>query len=418
MFTGLHVAEHGVTSDDDALQLGETVFDELADQGYETAAFSENPYLTTLDTGLGSGFDIVEGGGQEHLFDGVDPDEFKGEPGAFLREAVWSNRPFRSIANGVVAKLAWDHPKFLPAGLNRRLGSGVTPGSTYTDLFREWVSETSGPWAACINYMDAHHPYEPLPEHDRWDDGHIKGIHDSITAIPMGFYLGDDPWWKCEVLEYLYDGTIRQVDHEVGRLLSILRERSELSNTLVVVTSDHGEGFGERSPVRGINLAGHNVGTHEVNLHVPLVVKYPDQSDGERVESPVSLTAIPSEIRGVLKGKRRRFDTHRVLARTQGLKDVQLARLQEVGVNTDPFSGDVDVLYEAEDIEITKYLRWGDVTTAERCIDAQVSYGIDGEQPERLAEVVGELELAEVSSTVDREVTKSTKARLEKLGYR
>lgn len=418
MFTGLHVGEHGITSDDDALKPGETVFDELADRGYETGVFSENPYLTLLDTGLKSGFDTIEGGSQETLFEGTDPNEFKGDLSGFLRESLHSGRPVRSLINGTVAKMAWDYPKLLPAGLQRQLRSGVTPGSTYTDLFQDWVAGRSGPWAACINYMDAHHPYDPLPEHDLWDDGSIDDVQSSVSAIPMGFYLEDDPWWKCEVLENLYDGAIRQVDHEVGQLLDILDNLGELDDTLLIITSDHGEGFGERSPVREVNLAGHNVGSHEVNLHVPLVVKYPGQSEGDKVSSPVVLTALKNEILSALNGEHQQFGTHQTLSRTQGLKKVQLDQLREIGIDTRPFEGHVDILYEERDDSLRKHLRWNGKVVTENCVNAQMSYRIDENQPNCLRAAVNALEPADVTASGNYDATEATKSRLKELGYR
>lgn len=418
MFTGLHVPEHGVTSADDRIRAGETIFDELNEQGYATGMFSKNPYLSSVDTGLASGFDSVKGADREPLFNAVDADQFKGDIGGFLRAALQSGRPVRSLANGVVAKLAWDYPQLLPDRFGRRLSSGSVHGSTYTNLFRRWVDETPEPWAACINYMDAHHPYLPSEEVDLWNDGTVTSIQQSIDSMPLGFYTGIDPWWKCELLEYLYDGTIRQIDQEIKRLIEFLRLRDELENTLVIITSDHGEGFGERSRLRDLRLAGHNVGETEVNLHVPLIVSYPDRQGGETIDRPVTLTGIPSAIRSAVDAPSDILDLteHAVLARTQGLLEPQRERLRKRGVDLEQFVGQSSVLYESDGHGVRKEMIWGDRSMTAICIDAQTSYVVR-DDVDRVSSAFADLADAEVrgeSASVDEGVER----RLRDLGYR
>jgi len=59
---------------------------------------------------------------------------------------------------------------------------------------------------------------------------------------------------------------VRQADHHLGRLFAALRERHLDDDTLVVVTGDHGEAFGDAHDVMG-----HGGGLFEENLHVPLM---------------------------------------------------------------------------------------------------------------------------------------------------
>ncbi|MFB6196932.1 MAG: sulfatase-like hydrolase/transferase, partial [Halobacteriaceae archaeon] len=75
---------------------------------------------------------------------------------------------------------------------------------------------------------------------------------------------------------------MRLVDAQLGRLLKALDRRNVLDETLVVVTSDHGDGIGERSRVQsGFRVAAHSAGIHESLLHVPLVARFPGQHDGK-----------------------------------------------------------------------------------------------------------------------------------------
>jgi arylsulfatase A-like enzyme len=60
----------------------------------------------------------------------------------------------------------------------------------------------------------------------------------------------------------------------------------KLDDSLVVLTSDHGEAFGERQ------LFGHQVSVYQDQVHVPLLVKFPRQREGRIVDDPVSLTDV------------------------------------------------------------------------------------------------------------------------------
>lgn len=74
----------------------------------------------------------------------------------------------------------------------------------------------------------------------------------------------------------LYDASIRWVDHYVAELLAYLQERDLLDRTIVVITSDHGEEFLERS------RTGHGYSNFEEQIHVPLIVFHPDLTPGSR----------------------------------------------------------------------------------------------------------------------------------------
>ncbi len=71
-----------------------------------------------------------------------------------------------------------------------------------------------------------------------------------------------------ECLRALYRETVEVADRELGRILDGLRERGRLERTLVVVTSDHGEEFGEHGGFQHESV-------FEEILHVPLIVRFP-----------------------------------------------------------------------------------------------------------------------------------------------
>jgi len=83
-----------------------------------------------------------------------------------------------------------------------------------------------------------------------------------------------------------YDGAIACVDASVARLLSELATRGQLDDTLVVITADHGEAFGER------DLVQHGVSVYRNQIQVPLLIKLPRQTQAQVVRERVSLVDV------------------------------------------------------------------------------------------------------------------------------
>jgi len=75
----------------------------------------------------------------------------------------------------------------------------------------------------------------------------------------------------------LYDGEVAWCDELVGRIVTALREAGTLDNTLVILTSDHGEALGEH----GEDVHGYFV--YEATLRVPLIVRGPGVAPGTRL---------------------------------------------------------------------------------------------------------------------------------------
>ncbi len=81
-----------------------------------------------------------------------------------------------------------------------------------------------------------------------------------------------------------YDGAIAYMDRETGALLDALRERGLLANTVVIITADHGESFGERG------IGGHGTSLYREQIEVPLLIVAPGQLPvGVVVDRPITL---------------------------------------------------------------------------------------------------------------------------------
>jgi arylsulfatase A-like enzyme len=95
--------------------------------------------------------------------------------------------------------------------------------------------------------------------------------------------MGQDDF---ELLRDLYDAALAYLDSEIGRLYSFLSDRRLLQDTVVVLTSDHGDNIGDHG------LMDHAYSLHDTLLRVPLVITYPDGPAGLRVSEQVQLVDI------------------------------------------------------------------------------------------------------------------------------
>ena len=156
-------------------------------------------------------------------------------------------------------------------------------GKLTTDAVLEWLeTPPTEPFYLWVHYFDPHSPYDP-PEPFRSEFSTDEGLMDFLWNRGVGEER------TAELLEInnFYDGEVRSVDHEVGRLFERLRDIGLWNESAVVVTSDHGEGLGQHGRI------GHGEIYNE-QLFVPLMMKLP-KSFGmapRRVERLVSITDI------------------------------------------------------------------------------------------------------------------------------
>jgi arylsulfatase A-like enzyme len=107
---------------------------------------------------------------------------------------------------------------------------------------------------------------------------------------------------QYQMAEKAYDGCIAYLDQQLGRLLQELRERGDLDNTLVIVTSDHGEEFGEHGEYL------HGTSLYQQQTHVPLLLHFPGRvPGGVRIRETVSLRDLPATVTDVLGMTSHRF---------------------------------------------------------------------------------------------------------------
>ena len=233
-------------------------------KGYLTAGFVSNTGYCSAEFGLNRGFDHY--------------DDYSVSVGQMVSDAslgryvTTSRRLRRLVGNHQI--------------LGRKSADETTAG------FLEWLSGLSGrPFFAFLNYYDAHAPYIPPPPFDS-----RFGRNRIVESKPWA-RRKDVPADELRAMIDNYDASIAYVDHHLGLILDALRERGLENNTLVVITSDHGEEFGEHG------FFDHGNTLYLASVAVPLVMSYPAGIPvATRVSAPISLRDLACTVAEVSHG--------------------------------------------------------------------------------------------------------------------
>lgn len=160
-----------------------------------------------------------------------------------------------------------------------------------------WVSSQKTPYFLFLHIYDAHFPYDaPPPFKDRFQTPPTEEGRELLKSL---FWPGEDrpPVDSMEAVRDRYDEQILFLDSQLGRFFDFLKDRGDYNSSLIVVTSDHGESFGDHGLV-----IGHGRFLFEEAIHIPLIVKMPGPLHSRRVNQPVSLLdLVPTilEIQGL-----------------------------------------------------------------------------------------------------------------------
>jgi len=169
--------------------------------------------------------------------------------------------------------------------------------------FLEEERDPKRPFLLFAYFWDPHFDFLPPSPYDEMFAGaggepvDLRGfdtssaIHPEISAGQLAYVLSR------------YAGELRWTDFHVGRLFHKLRELGLWENSIVVVTADHGEEFFDHGE------KGHKKNLYAETTRVPLIVKFPGQSEGRREDRLVSLVdLLPTLLE--LSGAAARFPLH------------------------------------------------------------------------------------------------------------
>jgi arylsulfatase A-like enzyme len=133
------------------------------------------------------------------------------------------------------------------------------------------------PFFMWVHYFDPHYPYSPPPPYDNQYDpdysGKLDFTIDTIQAIEQG-KLDPTPD-DVKRLMSLYQGEITFLDSHLGRLFSTLDSLGLSDKTVLALTADHGESFGEHSTFREDTDYFHPHDLYNAEQRTPLLIRYP-----------------------------------------------------------------------------------------------------------------------------------------------
>lgn len=304
MFTGQYPHEHGLYRATDSMD-SVTLFERLRENSYNLYGVSGNGFVSP-STNVHQWFDeFYYTSGQGPYLDGLT-----------VYEHVFGQKdrgedldPVRATEDTVRAVITHDHPlkslvNFSFVGINR-VAANVSPlqriphpvcnpyqpysykPSRNTNKIREFLSNQTrkqDPFFIFANYMDTHRPYHPPKQYQR---DHIEEIlsYNKLSTLNQEV---ENPWQflskhhtdeldetDIEIIRDLYRGEVNSVDNHLSILLKELEKHDLREDTLIVVTSDHGENLGEVDK-QGHRRMGHECSVSDNLLRVPLVIAHPE----------------------------------------------------------------------------------------------------------------------------------------------
>jgi arylsulfatase A-like enzyme len=148
-------------------------------------------------------------------------------------------------------------------------GMGEAKYPEFREDLRQWISSRGErPSLLYLHFRRPHSPYDPPADAlAPFSEGPLAdGSRDQALRFISNEEAPELTALDRARLVQLYRGSLRAIDAEIGALLPLLRLDTD---TLLVVTSDHGEGLGEHGDV------GHGSGLWLEHVHVPLIVAGP-----------------------------------------------------------------------------------------------------------------------------------------------
>jgi arylsulfatase A-like enzyme len=233
----------------------------LREAGYRTTGASTNLWIQAT-----SGFDLGF-------------DEFHG---------LWENRRTDLVGSGLGPRLRWAREAF-----SSRTDDGLTEVSRIAQAWIDGLATTTQPCFLFLNLTECHSPY--LPPRPYNDLGPVDRVRSGLEAQR---HLSLEAIWKANLgaplppeaalgrMRHLYGRSIRYMDDWLTSFIDSLDRQGARDDTLLIVTSDHGENLGEGGRF------GHSFSLDERLIHVPLVTSGFDRSTPVGALSLVQLPAL------------------------------------------------------------------------------------------------------------------------------
>jgi len=285
MFTGLYPSQHGMNRANRSVPPElKLLAERLQEGGYRTGGFSANPYVGRT-YGFERGFEVFREFWGMGMAGGGDRSAVRG---AVNRSYQWLFPRVRgTLKRSQTLTRAYQHY------LRRQVEGRDKGAAALTDAAVEWIGQARQdyhPFFLYAHIMEAHAPLAPPSAHVRRfvaDDAAIERARE-VNQDAMAYMAGANPLTDDQMrsLIDLYDASIGYGDELLGRLLAALGDHGD---TVVLITADHGNCFGEHG------ILDHFFSVHEPLAAVPMVASHPEIASGV-IDRPVGTIDIAPTI--------------------------------------------------------------------------------------------------------------------------
>lgn len=277
LFSGKYPHEVGVQCNGDSFSYGENLGEMLRNKGYNTIAISNNGYISS-DFGMDLGFDRFVFNPINTLFEDADTwEEITDTAQASKYSSNWekfvdfSKKCLRKLDGKSVLNAAF---YLLTNGVYRFLEGDDGAEMTFQKVKDMQLEQ---PFFLFINYVEPHSTYTPPKDF-------AKKYTTPEEREKYGEYVSEIPWKLSlknkRILEEgkdffrsMYGAEINYLDSKIEELYGYLEEVVGMEDTIFIVTSDHGESFGEH------DIWEHHGGVYQEVLHVPLIIDSTREDD-------------------------------------------------------------------------------------------------------------------------------------------
>jgi arylsulfatase A-like enzyme len=275
LLTGRYPHEHKAEIDAPLDARYATLSEVMRDRGYRTGGFSANLFYFTRRGGFDRGF--------------LHFDDYFYSLGDMFYRTLWGRIFNRYIPD----RLGWEE---WPEGKR---------AEDVNHEMLQWADNNPGkPFFAFLNYFDVHTPYTPPAAYrskftatnegtspaDKWPPVSQEDLKILSNVDPYLYRVLMSPRGFQQAID-AYDGSIAYVDDQIGNLFSELRRRGLDKNTIVIITSDHGE------ELRDHGMVHHRNALYRDLIRVPLIYWGPGRiPGGVRISRPISAASLPATV--------------------------------------------------------------------------------------------------------------------------
>jgi len=293
LFTGTYVSRHSLVTMGDVLDSRFiTIAEMLKKEGYRTFGICRNPFISSF-TGLDRGFEILYDYQQmrRRAIKSIVYNFFSLRQSEREHQNQLMKSNEKSVRNTAVNKASilqlLIKSKYLQDILWNIEGC-IDKSATYMNQrAKELIKKRKTrrePFFLYIHYNEAHTPYIiPRKFREKFSPVPLRRKPLYVNQHHQAYYSGKIKMGKSDfqILQILYDGAINYLDLKIYEIFLFLEKQELLDNTLLIITSDHGDCIGEHGIIFHVFCLYDNL------IKIPLLINYPAEMNHQGIETRI-----------------------------------------------------------------------------------------------------------------------------------